>query len=131
MFLRLPFEVLVGSRVENPKRCVQILSCCAVVTGESSRSSAHRDPVVAQRDLLVVDPLVGILCEEEIVRAGFNQGTQEQQVRGSEILGLVDEHVLVGPRPALVRRVVQPGCGEDDGNEFRQGSSLLGVADKG
>ena len=53
-------------------------------------------PRAAERDLVVVDALVGVAGDEQVVGLlGVGHGAQHLPVGGAEVLGLVDDDVLI------------------------------------
>lgn len=49
----------------------------------------------AEGHLGVVDPLVGVACDEEIVTAGRDGAAQDMPLRRMQILGFVHDHVVM------------------------------------
>ena len=52
------------------------------------------DAVAAQHDPLSVDPLMGVLGEEQVVGPSAHQGAQQHQAARAEVLRFVDEDVV-------------------------------------
>ena len=69
---------------------------------------------MAQRDLLAVDTLVGVLSQEQVIRARFHQRPQQLEVSGREVLRLIDEHVPERSGCAEGCLVVEPGGGQGE-----------------
>ena len=112
VLLGLPLHVLIGAGVEDPEGDIEVLTSGPIVARQPPRPPAHLDPVVAQRDLLAVDALVGVLSQEQVIRAGLHQRPQQLQVSGREVLRLIDEHVPERSGRAEGCLVVEPGGGQ-------------------
>lgn len=99
--LRGFLEVGVVGAVEDRHGVAEVLGGGAVVEDEPARPSDDLDAVTAQYCAGPVDALVGVLGEEQVIRALGGESTQELPVGGGEVLALVDEHVVSARSAAL------------------------------
>src|SRR5699024_7128910 len=58
-------------------------------------ASPDMDTYRTQRDSLVIDALVGVCCDEHVVGAGADHGTEHLPMRGTKILAFVDDDMAV------------------------------------
>ena len=65
----------------------------AVVDIQLAGAPTNVDPAATHRRLMaVVDALVPVPNEEQVVRAGLDQGPQQTQRLGTKILGFIDDN---------------------------------------
>ena len=86
----LKFDGLAGEDAERPS---EDLLGRPVIDLEASRLAPCVDAQAEQADVMVVDALVGVACDEQVVGAGCYRVAQQAPLGRVEVLGFVDDRV--------------------------------------